>query len=61
MSKKRKGVIGEAVEKLETLSSQLEEVNTGLWLIGTELARLNDLEEAFMKYMTEKGLITKAR
>lgn len=61
MSKKRKGVIGEAVEKLETLSSQMEEVNTGLWTIALELDKLNEQLEEFFKYAKEKGLTWRAK
>ena len=61
MSKARKGILGEAVNKLETLSSQMEEVNTGLWTIALELDKLNEQLEEFFKYAKEKGLTWRAK
>jgi hypothetical protein len=61
VSKARKGILGEAVNKLETLSSQMEEVNTGLWTIALELDKLNEQLEEFFKYAKEKGLTWRAK
>jgi hypothetical protein len=56
VSKARKGILGEAVNKLETLSNQMEDVNSGLWTIALELAKLNDQLEAVFEYLKDKGL-----
>jgi hypothetical protein len=61
VSKARKGILGETVNKLETLCSQMEEVNTGLWTIALELDKLNEQLEEFFKYAKEKGLIWRAK
>jgi hypothetical protein len=61
MSKARKGILGEAVNKLETICSQMEEVNTGLWTIALELDKLNEQLEEFFKYAKEKGLTWRAK
>lgn len=46
MSTKKKSVLREAVDSITKVAEQLEEVNTALWLIGTELSAMNERMEA---------------
>lgn len=46
MSTKKKSVLQEAVESITKIAEQLEEANTALWLIGTELSGMNERIES---------------
>jgi len=56
MSKPRKGVLGETVDKLEVIANNLEGAKEGIWIVAMQLDKLNEQLEEFFKHVQEKGL-----